>query len=97
MPCSSVRVALLAKVTVDQVGQRGDRGFSLRTVRADRDRRSLADAKRQHAQNALCISNRAVLDHLDAGVLEARGGLDEKSSRAGVQTNLIGDGELSFR
>ena len=96
MPRSSVPATLLAEVMVDQVSQRRDRGFGLRTVGSDGDRRSLAHTKRQHAQDALRIADRAVLDHLDARVLEARGRLHEQRGRARVQTYFIGDGEVSF-
>src|ERR1700716_1500903 len=95
IPLSRVR-ELFAEVTIDEVGERRDRGIRLRTIGANRDRRSLTDAQGQHVEDALGVSNLAVLHDLDARVFEARSRLHEQRSRPSVQPDLVHDGELTF-
>ena len=93
MPRSSVRDRLLVEVTAYQVAQGRNRGISLWTVRSNRDRRALADAQRQHAEDALGVPHHAVLDHFDPGIFESGGGLYEERRGPSMQADLVGDGQ----
>src|SRR6202165_5205002 len=96
IPWSRVRSELFAEVTIDEIGQRGDRGIRLRAVGAHRDRRSLADAQRQNIEDALGVSNLAVLLDLDARVFEASGRLHEKRGRPSMKPDLVHYGQTAF-
>src|ERR1700694_5192401 len=96
IPWSRVRSELLAEVTIDKVGERGDRSIRLRSIGAHRDRRSLADAQRQDIEDALGVSNLAVFLDLDARVFEACGRPHEKRGRPSVKPNLVHDGQTAF-
>src|ERR1700680_1182377 len=97
MPFRRVRAPLFAEVTIDEVGERRDRGLRLRAIGANRDRRSLADTQCQDIENALGVSNRAVLDNLDPRVLEPCGCLHEKRSRPCMKADLVHDRQLTLR
>jgi len=96
MPLSWVRPELLAEVTIDEVGERRDRGIRLRAIGANRDRRSLADAQRQDIEDALGVANEAVLHDFDARVFEACGRLYEERGRARMESDLVHDGQTAF-
>src|ERR1700674_2489243 len=96
IPWSRLCSELFAEVTIDKVGERGDRGIRLRTVGAHRDRRSLADAQRQDIEDALGVSNLAVLLDLDARVFESCGRLHEERRRPSMQADLVHDCQAAF-
>jgi len=73
-----------------------DRSIRLRTIGADRDCRSLANAERQDIEDALGVTSHAVLHDLDARVLKTGRRLHEERGRPGMQPNLVHDGELTF-
>ena len=81
IPRSCVCAGLLVEVTANQVGQGGNRRIRLWAFRANGDRSALADPERQDAQNALGVSDHAILDHLDPGVFEPRGSLNKERRR----------------
>src|ERR1700675_1119888 len=96
IPLSGGRPELLSEVTIDEVGERGDRSIRLRAIGADRDRRSLADAQRQDIEDAFRVSHHAVLDDLDARVFEACSRLHEKRGRPSMKSDLIRNGQTAF-
>jgi hypothetical protein len=96
MPRRTGRSGLLAKVAIDEVGERRDGLLRVRAVGANHYRRPLAHAQSQDAQHAFRISHGAILDDFNLRVLEARGGLHEKRGRPRMQANLVRDGQRTF-
>src|SRR2546425_3875917 len=61
---------LLAKVAVDEVGERRDGLLRVWPLGADHDRRPLTHAERQDAKHAFRVAHGAIFHDLDLRVLE---------------------------
>lgn len=87
--------SIFLELAGDEILKGGHRGIGVRTVGADGDDGAVAGGEHHQAHDALAIDFLTILLNEDVR-LETVGGFDELRRRAGMDAELVENGEIFF-